>query len=88
MSRIVNFYNVAPHQLKPGDVLVCTVTLHMRHITDAKGRPTFAMYRCPFPNPQIGDAGIPQGDKMPPSQATKVAAVFPIIEWAELVPEP
>ena len=45
MSRIKNFYTVSPQDLKPGDVLVATVTLHVQHHADEVGAPYFRMYR-------------------------------------------
>lgn len=77
MSRIVDFYNVRPDELEPGDVMVCTVTLHITHWQDANGNPCYRVYRCAYP-PQTSD-GIPQGGALSAPEAQGVAlALFPV----------
>ena len=55
--KIKNFYTVRPCDLEPGDVLVCTVTLHVTHTGG------FRIYRCQYP-PQIDEFEVPQGSKV------------------------
>lgn len=74
MSRVVDFYNVRPHELRPGDVLVCTVTLHVTHHTDNDGNPYFRMYRC---NLDVND--IPQGSRLYGDENVVANALFPIV---------
>ena len=83
---IVNFYTIKPQEVKAGDVMVVTVTLHVMAV-DKQGRPVFSMYRCPWPNPQIGDEGIPQGDHiMKELAAGAQKALFPVIGYREGYP--
>ena len=78
--KIVDFYNARPGSLKPGDVLVATVTLH---VTENGYR----VYRCKFP-PPMGDGGIPQGGKLSPEGARSIAlSVFPVVCWSEMEPD-
>jgi hypothetical protein len=77
---IKDYRSVRPDQLKPGDVLVCVVTLHVRYFDDR-----FAVYQCTYPDPQVSSDGIPQGSKLLPEQADAVAAaLFPVAGWAGL----
>ena len=67
MSRIVNSYTIRPGELKPGDVMVCTVTLHV--MSDR----TYRMYQCLYVDPRNAAArlagaslvdGVPQGSRI------------------------
>ncbi len=80
MSQIVDFYTV--NSLKPGDVLVTTVTLHI----DSAGRPVFRMYRCGYPPEQIAlDDGVPQGSRLFQLEDEVAKALFPIVGTLEYV---
>lgn len=85
---IVDFYNLPPHELKAGDVMVVTVTLHVAAI-DKEGKPAFSMYRCPWPRPQIGEEGIPQGDRILTEHAGMAQkALFPVVSYRDGYPTP
>lgn len=85
---IVNFYTVQPNEIKAGDVFVVTVTLHVQAI-DKDGHPAFAMYRCPWPNPEIGGEGVPQGDHILKDLAEGVQrGLFPVISYIDGYPSP
>lgn len=53
---IVDFYNA--HKVEPGDVLVVTIKVMVQYDR------TYKLYRCPWPNAEIGSDGTPQGDKL------------------------
>ena len=75
-QRIVNFYTVRPDELKPGDVLVATVVLH---IVESPGYPGLRgrVYRCGYP-PETYD-GIPQGTHLGCKETDEVInALFPV----------
>ncbi len=76
--QVVDFYNTSPDDLKPGDVLVATVTLHISHLLDEDGRPTYRMYRCAHPPEQVSIDGIPQGDAIF-MEEEGAKTVFPIV---------
>jgi hypothetical protein len=80
---IKNFYTVRPDELQPGDVLVCTVTLHVGYHGDP---PVYRMYRCGYP-PAIGEEGIPQGSAILSSVEQVAAALFPVVRDAGLQSE-
>lgn len=71
--RIVDFYNVAPDEIKPGDVMMCVVkAMVVRQTSD--GKPIVRFYRCPF------NGEIPDGDPIPPGPLDR--SVFPVLKWA------
>ena len=84
---IVNFYNVRPDELKSGDVLVCTVTLHVGYRRDKYGKPMYRMYRCDWPEPQVSEDGIPQGSNIGQDVEKVAQALFPVVGYAELKPD-
>lgn len=84
---IVDFYNVRPDELKPGDVLVCTVTLHVSHHIDPDGHPYFRMYRCGYPHPVIGDDDIPQGSRIYVDENVVANSLFPVVKFAGMKSE-
>lgn len=86
MPQIVDFYNVRPDELKPGDVLVATVALHITWRTDKKGKPMYRVYRCGYP-PQLGEGDIPQGGCIGDQQRQVAEALFPVIRYADLNPD-
>lgn len=75
--QIVDYSTMSQDDLKPGDVLVATITLHMSHRLDKNGRPMYRMYCCSYPSQQIED-GILQGDRIF-MREIGVEAIFPII---------
>ena len=85
MSQVVSFYNVSPDDLKCGDVLVCTVTLHVGWHMDSEGKPMYRVYRCDYP-PQVSD-GIPQGANLGAFQQQVAEALFPVVQLAGLNPD-
>ena len=69
---IVSRVNTRPSELKPGMVMVCTVTLHIGYMGG------FRVYQGDFP-PQFSEDGIPQGSRISGNQADAVAeALFPV----------
>jgi hypothetical protein len=83
---IVSSYDTRPDELKSGDVLVCTVTLHVGYRTDDEGKPMFRVYRCNYP-PQVS-SGIPQGSCLTSEGAEAMAEhLFPVVRWAGFKPE-
>lgn len=74
MSKIVNFYNARPDELKEGDVLVCTITAHIHY--DG----SISVYRCEYPNAYVSDEGIPQGSKVG-DEKTTVDQILPVLAW-------
>jgi hypothetical protein len=84
--QIKDFYNVRPDELEPGDVLVCTVTLHVSYRRDGDGKPMFRMYRAGYP-PQVSE-GIPQGSRLSPlGEKTVAYELFPVVGYAGLKPD-
>jgi len=75
-----NFYSVRPNELEPGDVLTCTVALHVTYIGG------FRVYRCAYP-PQLGEDGVPQGSKVYSNLEELAQALFPVVLDANLKPE-
>lgn len=72
-KNVKDFYTTRPDELKPGDVLVCVVTLHVMYHTK-KGKPVYRMYRARYE----GD-DIPQGSNII-SDVKKVGeSLFPVI---------
>jgi hypothetical protein len=59
--ELKNFYTTSPMDVQNGDVFAATVTCHIRQTTSG---PRFTLYRCPYPNAQLGYNDIPQGDKI------------------------
>jgi len=53
---IKDFYTA--HEVEPGDVLVVTVKVMVQY--DG----AYKIYRCPYPDPEIGMDGTPQGDRL------------------------
>jgi len=74
---ITDFYNLRPDELEPGMVFAVTITCHINYL----GQPQ--LYRCPYPNAQIGEDGTPQGDRIFTNVDEVTQALFPVINWAE-----
>lgn len=84
---IKDFYMTSPSDLEPGDVLVCTVTLHVGYHENANGNRVFRMYRCRYPGENLGSDGIPQGDRIYTNQEEVAQALFPIALNAGFEPD-
>jgi len=73
---IVNFYSVLPEDLKPGDVLVCAVTLQVtRQALD--GPLLYRMYRCNYPKMYGMADEVPQGTRIFGDVKTVGESLFP-----------
>jgi len=75
---IKNLRTVEPSEMEPGDVLVCIVALHVGY-WNMKGKPVVSLYRCPYPDPQIGRDGVPQGDKIVPLKQQEGQALLKLL---------
>lgn len=71
--RIVNGYTIRPIDLQEGDVMIATVVLRVKHHRGANGELLYSVYSCPYPNPDIGEDGTPQGMKLLPNHAEGIA---------------
>lgn len=79
--RIVDFYNVLPRDVSPGDAMVATLVLRVGH--DG----TYRVYRCRWLREFLGEDGTPQGERMIRENAQKaMESVFPVVGWAGLQP--
>jgi len=86
MDRLlINPLTVRPQELKPGDVMAVTVTLHVCHrMVDNKL--TYRIYRCPYPPGESLVDGVPQGQRI--QDEDEVAqALFPVVIWGGLTPD-
>ena len=75
---IKNFYTA--HEAKPGDIFVVTVKVMVQY----DGR--YKIYRCPWPDAQIGEDGSPQGDDLYASQddlQTTAETLMPVLLTSE-----
>ena len=68
-----NIYTVRPNEIEPGDVFAVTVTCHVDYL----GNPR--LYRCPYPNAQLSDGGVPQGDRIFRFSDEVTQALFPSV---------
>jgi len=85
MSHIVDPRNVRPGDLKPGDVMIRTVALHV--LPDyTGGRLMYPMYLCPWPDSSLVD-GVPQGARMEGKPET-MQEIFPVVGNAGAKPDP
>lgn len=74
---IKNFYT--EHEAKPGDVFVVTVKVMVQY--DG----TYKIYRCPWPDAEIGYDGTPQGDQLYAGHdnlKTMAKTLMPILQTA------
>lgn len=76
---IKDFMEVRPNELKPGDVLVCQVTLHVTHHTDENDKPYFRMYKCKYEG-----SDVPQGTRIYVNEDRIAEALFPVVKWSEM----
>ena len=75
---IKNFYTA--HDAKPGDVFVVTVKVMIQY----DGR--YKLYRCPWPNAELGYDGTPQGDELYGDEddlQTMAETLMPVLVTAE-----
>jgi len=84
---IKNFYNVSPDEVEPGDVFICTIAVHITY-KSATNKLFARAYRCPYPDLELSQDGIPQGSAID-REATKqmIKNVMPVLSWAGVVPE-
>lgn len=87
MARTVNPNTVRPIDLQAGDVMVCTVTLHL---LEPIGDEPFAyrMYVCSYPVlPDQEHEGVPQGTRIYGDQEAVARQLFPVVSRAGAVPD-
>jgi hypothetical protein len=75
---IKNFYTATT--VEPGDVFVVTIKAMVRHDGTVK------LYRCPWPNAEIGHDGTPQGDELYAGRTSLsisdvASTIFPILSY-------
>ncbi len=80
---IVDPFRVRPAELKAGDVMVCTVTLHV--LPRADGELSYRMYHAPWPPTAFSD-GVPQGARIANEEAV-MGQLFPVAGRAEAKPD-
>ena len=79
MTHLIDAYTTRPADLKSGDIMAVTVTLHIGHLRDADDRPaTYRLYLCDWP-PTISEDGIPQGERIYEAQVEVAGALFPVV---------
>lgn len=80
--------NTRPDEIEEGDVFAVTVTLHVGFMRD--GKPMVRAYRCPYPNAEIGEGGVPQGDNIYDQNLINamIKSLVPVLGWAEAEPDP
>lgn len=79
---IKNVYTTRPNEIKPGDVFVVTVAFHVVH-ESANGKLFVKAYRCPYPDPETDEEGVPQGDSIDPVDCGRLMAeLAPVLVWA------
>lgn len=81
-KKIKDFYNAT--DLENGDVLVCTVTLHVGEIS---GEKVYRMYRCEYP-PRNLSVGIPQGSQIDDRSGEIAKQLFPITTYLGVTQDP
>lgn len=77
MSRLVDSYTTT--ELRSGDVLVVTVTLHVTYHLDENNKPYFRMYRCGYPDAPVSEEGVPQGGRIFIDEQKIAETLFPIV---------
>lgn len=66
--------STCPDDVMPGDVFIVTVVFHVRYDGSIKA------YRCPYPNAEVDEEGIPQGDEVPDTLAL-ARSLVPVLIW-------
>jgi hypothetical protein len=85
LMRKVNPYTVMPLDLKPGDVMVVTITCHIMHGLRSGEDTSFRLYRCPE-NAEEHE-GIPQGSRIMSNEREVAAVLFPVVTWLDIEPD-
>ena len=80
--RIVDSLNIRPDEIKPGDVMMCTVTLHV--LDGGNGKLLYRMYECRQHYPEVD--GVPQGTRIGDEWAVQ-KQLFPVVGWAGAKPD-
>jgi len=80
--RIVNPISIRPDEVRAGDVMICTVTLHV--FAGRGDGLLYRMYRCPHNGPELDR--IPQGSRMGDEKAVQ-EQLFPVVGWAGARPD-
>jgi hypothetical protein len=77
-QKIVDFYNVRPIDLKPGNVFVATLTCHISHIDESTDTVYIKVYRCRWEPSSYHPQMIPQGGNM--GNDVEIAkTIFPVL---------
>jgi len=77
MRQLKSVINTRPNDIHPGDVFAVTVTFHV-------GYDGIHVYRCPYPNPEVSDDGIPQGDDILDEDVEALTrALVPVLLWRD-----
>lgn len=72
---IKDFFNTAPNELEPGDILLCTVKLMVMNHRAPDGSLLYRLYRCRYDGTEE-----PQGMKVESSRTQDVAeTIFPVV---------
>ncbi len=81
-KNIVNYYTIAPMNVKSGDVLICKL---VAHVFELDGKLFYKLYRCQS-NEEKGSSDIPQGNRIHDADHI-VSAIFPTLRIAEVEEE-
>ena len=85
---IKDVYDTSPLDIKPGDVFVVTVAFHVQYYDNAHHLRVCA-YRCPWPDPQLGTDGVPQGAQIDSRDLTVLMRhLVPVLMDAEAKADP
>ena len=85
--RIVDPFTVLPKDLQAGDVMVCTIALHVLPDWNGDTRHlVYRLYRSPWPSQQLDDYGVPQGTRMGNEKAI-MQGCFPVAGYAGAEPD-
>ena len=81
----MNPHTIHPDEIKPGDVFVQTVAIHVNR-RDSQGRVLVRAYRCDYPPPLYD--GIPQGSPIAPEYLYSIMAAFaPVLLAVDAQPD-
>lgn len=73
---IKSVVNTSPSDIGGGDVFIVTVAFHV--MFDGSIR----IYRCPYPDPEISEDGVPQGDGVLEEYTDVLCqALVPVLSW-------
>lgn len=82
MSRVVNKYTIRPDELQAGDVMQCTLALHITQ--GPAGKLIYRLYQSEFPNPQLDENGVAQGSRIFPLSEHTIKMLFPTVANADI----